>query len=98
MIKISFASHSFAFSTASEILCTIKTFLGCQSVLLVTTIFILPGKSFFKDSKVFLPMITGMLHVLFLKYLKSLGRRQGRFPSLPIILFSEAATMWESIV
>jgi hypothetical protein len=42
-------------------------------------------------------MITGIAHVLFLKYLKSADNFQGKPFFTPMILFSEAATMCESI-
>src|SRR5436305_4563150 len=57
-----------------------------------------PGNAVFSDSKLFLPIITGIPHVLFLKYLKSLGRLHGRLLFIPITLFSDAATIWESMV
>jgi hypothetical protein len=45
----------------------------------------------FSDSKVLLPIITGMAQVVFLKNRVSFGRCQTNWFCLPIILFSEAA-------
>src|SRR6185312_16505686 len=96
--KISLAPLSSAFSIASSILWVTTTFFGFQSFLLVSTILILPGRSFLSDSYVFLPIITGIRQVLFLKYLKSFGILQGKPFFIPMMLFSEAATMCEIMI
>jgi hypothetical protein len=62
------------------------------------TLFLLPLKGFPNDSKVFLPITTGMPQVVFLKNFKSLGKCHGSLLSLPITLFAEAARRKEIVI
>ena len=74
-------------------LLTTDTPSAFQSGFLVITIFFLPLNGLLPiDSKVFLPIATGIAQVTFLKYFISLGKCQSNSLFLPMALFSAAAT------
>jgi hypothetical protein len=73
--------------------------LGSASGFLLITMLILPGNGLEAiDSKVFLPMMTGIPHVRFLKNFMSLGSFHNNALFWPMALFSEAATTNEIIM
>src|SRR6478736_1676324 len=72
--------------------------LAFQPGCLVITIFTLPGSGLLTASKVFLPITTTIPQVVFLKNFRSFVKCQSNWLSLPMALFSEAATTSDIII
>ena len=101
MTNASLQSDEWASARAFSRLLAGHTFsmIGSALGFLLITILILPGKGLEAiEAKVFLPMMTGIPQVRFLKNFMSLGSFQSSALSSPMALFSEAATTNEMIM